>query len=52
MFGDGSNYTFADGHAKFQRLAATLNPEGFMWGKSFYSAGGLPVLDQAGNPVR
>ncbi|MCW5943329.1 MAG: prepilin-type N-terminal cleavage/methylation domain-containing protein [Fimbriimonadaceae bacterium] len=52
MFGDGSNYTFSDGHAKFQRLAATLNPEAFMWGKSFYSAGGKPVLDQAGNPVR
>ncbi len=52
MFGNGSNYTFADGHAKFQQFATTINPDKFMWGKAFYSAGGKAILDQNGVPVR
>jgi prepilin-type N-terminal cleavage/methylation domain-containing protein/prepilin-type processing-associated H-X9-DG protein len=48
----GSNYTFADGHAKWHKLEQTLNPNSFMWGKRVHSAGNMPVLDQGGNPVR
>ncbi|MBN8691197.1 MAG: prepilin-type N-terminal cleavage/methylation domain-containing protein [Armatimonadetes bacterium] len=51
-FGNGSNYTYADGHAKFAAPEATLNPNAFQWGKLMYSAGGKSVLDQSGNPVR
>jgi prepilin-type N-terminal cleavage/methylation domain-containing protein/prepilin-type processing-associated H-X9-DG protein len=51
-FGNGSNYAFADGHAKFLAPDATLNPDRFMWGKQIYSMGNKPVLDQSGNPVR
>jgi prepilin-type N-terminal cleavage/methylation domain-containing protein/prepilin-type processing-associated H-X9-DG protein len=36
----GANYTYADGHAKFQSLEATLNPDKFQWGKRAYTAGG------------
>lgn len=48
----GSNYVFADGHAKRFRLEQTLDPNNFMWGKRAYSAGGGVVLDAEGNPVR
>ncbi len=48
----GSNYNFADGHAKWFKPQATLDPNKFMWGKQMYSAGGAPILDQSGNPVR
>jgi prepilin-type N-terminal cleavage/methylation domain-containing protein/prepilin-type processing-associated H-X9-DG protein len=48
----GANYTFADGHSKFYRLAATLDPNNFKWGKRMYSAGGIPILDANGVPVR
>jgi len=48
----GSNYTFADGHSKWFRFEQTINPNNFMWGKSVYTAGGMPVLDQSGVPVR
>lgn len=48
----GSNYTFADGHSKWFRFEQTVNPNNFLWGKRMYSAGGMPILDQAGNPVR
>ncbi|HEY3397280.1 MAG TPA: prepilin-type N-terminal cleavage/methylation domain-containing protein [Armatimonadota bacterium] len=34
---DGSNYVYADGHAKWQKLAATLDPNNFQWGKKAYS---------------
>ncbi|HLO97860.1 MAG TPA: H-X9-DG-CTERM domain-containing protein, partial [Fimbriimonas sp.] len=51
-FGNGSNYAFADGHAKFTAPDATLNANNFMWGKNMYSAAGKPILDQLGNPVR
>ena len=47
----GSNYVFADGHAKFHRFESTINPNNFMWGKSYYPTG-QQVLDQFGNPVR
>jgi prepilin-type processing-associated H-X9-DG protein len=29
----GSNYTFADGHAKWCRFEQTVNPNAFLWGK-------------------
>jgi prepilin-type N-terminal cleavage/methylation domain-containing protein/prepilin-type processing-associated H-X9-DG protein len=48
----GSNYTFADGHSKWFKFEQTINPNNFMWGKSVYTAGGMPVLDQNGVPVR
>jgi prepilin-type N-terminal cleavage/methylation domain-containing protein/prepilin-type processing-associated H-X9-DG protein len=32
----GANYSFADGHAKWFRLEATLRPDNFMWGEYFY----------------
>jgi prepilin-type N-terminal cleavage/methylation domain-containing protein/prepilin-type processing-associated H-X9-DG protein len=51
-FGNGSNYAFADGHAKFMSPDATLNPNQFLWGKQVFSMGNKPVLDQAGFPVR
>lgn len=47
-----SNYIFADGHAKRLRLAATLDPNDFMWGKRAYSAGGGVVTDAGGVPVK
>jgi prepilin-type N-terminal cleavage/methylation domain-containing protein/prepilin-type processing-associated H-X9-DG protein len=36
---DGANYTYCDGHTKFQKLEATLNPLNYQWGKRFYSHG-------------
>ncbi len=39
-FGDGANYVNADSSAKFRTLAATLNPNAFLWGKRAYTAGG------------
>ncbi len=48
----GSNYAFADGHAKNIKFSASINQEKFLWGKSFYSAGSKPVLDQNGVQVR
>ena len=51
-FNNGSNYAFADGHAKFFAFDATINPDKFLWGNSFYSAGGRPILDSAGIQVR
>ncbi len=49
---EGANYVFADGHVKWARLAQTLDPNNFMWGKKVYSAGGGVVLDESGVPVR
>ena len=51
-FGKGGNFAFADGHAKFQTPEATLNPNGFMWGKALYSMGGKQILDQNDMPIR
>lgn len=47
----GSNYMFADGHAKWHRFAQTIDPNRFLWGKTFFPTG-QPVLDQAGFQVR
>jgi len=47
----GANYVFADGHAKFHRFESTINPNNFLWGKSYYPTG-QQILDQAGFPVR
>lgn len=47
---DGSNYLFADGHVKFQKLSQTLNPDAFLWGKRMYGTG-TPVLKPDGTPV-
>ncbi|HSI73219.1 MAG TPA: prepilin-type N-terminal cleavage/methylation domain-containing protein [Fimbriimonas sp.] len=51
-FGNGSNYAFADGHAKFMTPDATFNPNRFLWGKQVFTMGNKPVLDQAGVQVR
>jgi prepilin-type N-terminal cleavage/methylation domain-containing protein/prepilin-type processing-associated H-X9-DG protein len=48
----GSNYTFADGHAKWHKIEQTLNPDNFLWGKKVHSANNMRVLDQSGNDVR
>ena len=40
---DGGNYLFADGHAKWLKLSATLNPNNFLWGKKVYSASNAPI---------
>ena len=47
----GANYVFADGHAKFHKFESTINPNNFLWGKTYYPTGQI-VLDQFGNPVR
>ena len=47
---DGANYLFADGHVKFQKLASTLNPNAFLWGKKMYGTN-TPVLKPDGTPV-
>ncbi|WP_394795833.1 DUF1559 domain-containing protein [Armatimonas sp.] len=47
----GSNYMFADGHAKWHRFNDTINPNRFLWGRTFFGTG-QPVLDQAGFQVR
>lgn len=36
LHGNGTNYAFADGHARFYPIGATLNPSRFMWGERFY----------------
>ncbi len=45
----GSNYTFADGHAKWFRFEATINPNNYLWGKKFYPSG-QSVMDGTVNP--
>jgi prepilin-type N-terminal cleavage/methylation domain-containing protein/prepilin-type processing-associated H-X9-DG protein len=44
MHNGGSNYIFADGHAKWYQLDATLNPNNFLWGKYAYSCPGMPPV--------
>lgn len=41
---DGSNYLFADGHAKWMRVEATLAPSNFLWGKRVYSQGNAAIV--------
>jgi prepilin-type N-terminal cleavage/methylation domain-containing protein/prepilin-type processing-associated H-X9-DG protein len=43
-WGNGANYVFADTHAKFAALSATMNPDNFMWGKRAYTAGGGQIV--------
>jgi len=40
----GSNYVFADGHAKWEKLSSTLNPSNFMWGKRAYCCPDKPLV--------
>ena len=35
---NGANYAYADGHAKFQKLAQTLNPDKYQYGDKWYPA--------------
>ncbi len=50
MHNGGSNYIFADGHAKWYTLGQTLDPNHFMWGKRAYPcAGQPPVWDSTGS---
>ncbi len=49
---DGSNHLFADGHVKWLRPSATLNPANFLWGRFVYSWGNHAVVDAAGNQVK
>ena len=39
----GSVYVYCDGHTKWQKLEATLNPNNFQWGKRMYSHGNAPI---------
>ncbi len=47
----GSNYTFADGHSKWHKFEQTINPNNFLWGRTYFPTG-QPVLDQNGFQVR
>ncbi len=47
MHNGGANYVFADGHAKWEKLESTLNPDHFMWGKRAYSCPGVPSVWRA-----
>lgn len=47
----GANYTFADGHSKFTRFEKTIDPNRFLWGRTYYPTG-QAVLDQYGFQVR
>lgn len=47
-WGTGANFTYADTHAKFANLDATLNPDRFQWGKRAYTAGGGEIRKSDG----
>ena len=47
----GANYSFADGHSKYHKFSQTINPNNFLWGKTYFPTGQV-VLDQSGFPVR
>jgi prepilin-type processing-associated H-X9-DG protein len=34
--GEGANYSYADGHARWQRLGQTLKPDAYQYGDRFY----------------
>lgn len=52
-YSGGTNYVYADTHAKYQKPEATLSPSRWQWGKRAYTAGGGAVLDSvSGNPVQ
>ncbi|MBC8136782.1 MAG: prepilin-type N-terminal cleavage/methylation domain-containing protein [Fibrella sp.] len=49
----GSNYIFADGHAKWHKFEQTINPNNFLWGKRFHPGANQQILDLAsGQPVK
>jgi prepilin-type N-terminal cleavage/methylation domain-containing protein/prepilin-type processing-associated H-X9-DG protein len=49
----GSNYIFADGHAKWHKFQQTINPQNFLWGKRWHPGQNQQILDLAsGQPVR
>jgi prepilin-type N-terminal cleavage/methylation domain-containing protein/prepilin-type processing-associated H-X9-DG protein len=37
----GANYTFFDGHAKWQKFDTTL--KSYMWGRAYYTGGNIPI---------
>jgi prepilin-type N-terminal cleavage/methylation domain-containing protein len=48
-----ANYTYADTHAAGRKLAATLNPNSFQWGKRNYGGGGGTIHQADGvTPVQ
>jgi prepilin-type N-terminal cleavage/methylation domain-containing protein/prepilin-type processing-associated H-X9-DG protein len=47
---DGSNFTFADGHAKFHKIEQTLNPTSYLWGTRYFGHGSAPIY-QPGTTV-
>jgi len=48
----GSNYVFADGHAKWYKPQQTLNPQNYLWGKKLHPGANQPILNPAtGEPV-
>ena len=51
---NGSNYCFADGHAKWEQLQTTLDPANFQWGKKCWVCPTVPpVINTAtGAPVQ
>ena len=52
-FGNGANYTYADTHAKFAALDATINQSNYQWGKRAYTAGGGTIMKDDGvTPVQ
>lgn len=48
LYGNGTNYAFGDGHAKFQSFGTTVNPNNYEYGEYFYPTG-APALDAMGN---
>lgn len=52
-YAGGTNYVYADTHAKFQKPESTINPARWQWGKNAYTAGGGVILNPAnGQPVQ
>lgn len=52
-YSGGTNYVYADTHARFQKPEATINPQRWQWGKFAYTAGGGAILNPVnGQPVQ
>lgn len=47
----GSNYTFADGHSKYNKFDATIRQTKWLWGTTYFPTGQV-VLGQDGQPVK
>lgn len=43
-FNGGSNYAFADGHAKWFKLNSTLDQKNYMWGKNLHCGNNQKIL--------